>query len=185
MLQRLSPLLEPDLIASGVLADLPLDVLLAHQIRALVIDVDATLLPRTCVEPSATISRWIESASRQLPLHLFSNNPDRQRIAAIARRFDLPFTAAACKPRRGALRRVLQQLQLPAAQVAMIGDRLFTDVIAGNRLGLFTVLVRAIDADGRPAARAPVQRAELLLARLVGAQLPSDPASPSDPRPLP
>jgi HAD superfamily phosphatase (TIGR01668 family) len=173
MLQRLSPLLEPDLITAGVLADLPLDVLLAHQIRALVLDVDATLLPRTCAEPSQAISRWIEAAARQLPLHLFSNNPDHRRIAAIARRFDLPFTAAACKPRRGALRQVLEQLQLPAAQVAMIGDRLFTDVIAGNRLGLFTVLVQAIDADGRPAVRAPVQRAEMALARLVGAQLDS------------
>jgi len=173
MLQRLSPLLEPDLIASGVLADLPLDLLLAHKIRALVLDVDATLLPRTSEEPSLAISRWIEAAARQLPLHLFSNNPDHRRIAAIARRFDLPFTAAACKPRRGALRQVLQQLQLPAAQVAMIGDRLFTDVIAGNRLGLFTVLVHAIDADGRPAARAPVQRAEMVLARLFGAQLDS------------
>ena len=173
MLQRLSPLLEPDLITAGVLADLPLDVLLAHQIRALVLDVDATLLPRTSAEPSQAISRWIEAAALQLPLHLFSNNPDHCRIAAIARRFDLPFTAAACKPRRGALRQVLGQLQLPAPQVAMIGDRLFTDVIAGNRLGLFTVLVQAIDADGRPAARAPVQRAEMALARLVGAQLVS------------
>lgn len=175
MLQRLSPLLEPDLIAPGVLADLPLDVLLAHQIRALVLDVDATLLPRTCAVPSLSISRWIEAAASQLPLHLFSNNPDHRRIAAIARRFDLPFTASACKPRRGALRQVLEQLQLPAARVAMIGDRLFTDVIAGNRLGLFTVLVQAIDAEGRPAARAPVQRAEMALARLVGAHLDPSP----------
>ena len=70
MLQRLSPLLEPDLITAGVLADLPLDVLLAHQIRALVLDVDATLLPRTSAEPSQAISRWIVAAALQLPLQI-------------------------------------------------------------------------------------------------------------------
>jgi predicted HAD superfamily phosphohydrolase YqeG len=26
----------------------------------------------------------------------------------------------------------------------MVGDRLFTDVLAGNRLGLFTILVEAM-----------------------------------------
>ena len=32
-------------------------------------------------------------------------------------------------------------MNLPVEQVAMVGDRLFTDVLAGNRLGMFTILV--------------------------------------------
>jgi predicted HAD superfamily phosphohydrolase YqeG len=55
--------------------------------------------------------------------------------------------------------------------VALVGDRLFTDVIAGNRLGLFTVLVRPIDPDGRPCRQDHLQRLELRLARLVGTAL--------------
>jgi predicted HAD superfamily phosphohydrolase YqeG len=40
------------------------------------------------------------------------------------------------------VRQVLEAMELPAAQVAMVGDRLFTDTIVGNRLGLFTILVQ-------------------------------------------
>ena len=66
---------------------------------------------------------------------------------------------------------MLQQLDVPTNQVALIGDRLFTDVIAGNRLGLFTVLVRPIDPEGRPCNKDHMQRLELGLARLLGTSL--------------
>jgi len=55
--------------------------------------------------------------------------------------------------------------------VAFLGDRLFTDVLAGNRLGLFTVLVKPIDPDGRPCQRDHLQNLELRMARWVGTGL--------------
>ena len=79
------------------------------------------------------VVRWVHDARQQFRLHLFSNNPSRRRIEAVANSFELPYTAGAGKPRRGPLRQVLEQLQLPAQQVALIGDRVFTDVLAGNR----------------------------------------------------
>ena len=36
----------------------------------------------------------------------------------------------------------------------MIGDRLFTDVLCGNRMGLYTVLVRPVRDDGKPCRHA-------------------------------
>jgi HAD superfamily phosphatase (TIGR01668 family) len=164
-------LLRPDWLLDTTLAELPLQQLLERPIRALVLDVDRTLLPRRRADLPDPARRWLLAAREQLPIHLLSNNPSRQRIGAVARELDLPFTTAAGKPRRSALRRVLQQLNLPAGQVALVGDRLFTDVIAGNRLGLFTVLVRPIDPDGRPCRQDRLQRLELRLARWVGTAL--------------
>jgi HAD superfamily phosphatase (TIGR01668 family) len=164
-------LLRPDWLLDTTLAELPLQQLLERPIRGLVLDVDRTLLPRRRAELPEPARRWLLAAREQLPIHLLSNNPSRQRIGAVARDLDLPFTTAAGKPRRSALRRVLQQLNLPHHQVALVGDRLFTDVIAGNRLGLFTVLVRPIDPDGRPCRQDHLQRLELRLARLVGTAL--------------
>jgi hypothetical protein len=66
---------------------------------------------------------------------------------------------------------VLGQLAMEPQQVALIGDRLFTDVIAGNRLGLFTVLVKPIDPQGRPCQRDRLQKLELRLAHWLGASL--------------
>ncbi len=164
-------LLQPDWLLERTLAELPLQELRDRGIAALVLDVDRTMLPRrqASLPPSARL--WLEEARRQLPIHLLSNNPSRQRIGAVAEELGVPFTTSAGKPRRSALRRVLEQLQLPHGQVALIGDRLFTDVIAGNRLGLYTVLVKPIDPDGQPCQRDRLQKLEIRLAHWLGTRL--------------
>ena len=164
-------LLRPDWLAVQTLAELPLAELLERGIRALVLDVDRTLLPRRQATLPQTMRGWLDQARRQLPIHLLSNNPSRRRIGSVAAELGVPFTTSAGKPRRTALRKVLDELQLPPAQVALIGDRLFTDVIAGNRLGLFTVLVRPTDPDGRPCRQDRLQRLELHLAHWMGIRL--------------
>ena len=170
---NLRRLLEPTWVTQGSLSELPLEVFIDRQIQALVLDVDCTLLPRHSRELPEGVVRWVHGARQQLRLHLFSNNPNRRRIESVAQAFDLPFTAGAGKPRRGPLRLVLNQLQLPAAQVALVGDRVFTDVLAGNRLGLFTVLVRPVGADGLASNDDLVQQGELTLARWLGARVES------------
>jgi predicted HAD superfamily phosphohydrolase YqeG len=51
--------------------------------------------------------------------------------------------------------------------VALVGDRVFTDVLAGNRLGLFTVLVKPIDATGQANRLDRLQSIELEVARQI------------------
>ncbi|MEY4759653.1 MAG: superfamily [Cyanobacteriota bacterium] len=167
----LRQLLRPNWLRDCTLAELPLQELLDQPIRALVLDVDRTLLPRRQAALPDSALRWLERAQQHMPIHLFSNNPSRQRIGAVAAQLNLPYTISAGKPRRSALRKVLADLKLPHGQVALIGDRLFTDVIAGNRLGLFTVLVKPIDPLGRPCQRDRLQKLELRLARWVGTTL--------------
>ncbi|MEY4772173.1 YqeG family HAD IIIA-type phosphatase [Vulcanococcus sp.] len=167
----LTELLQPNWVAEGTLAELPLEQLLERGIRALVLDVDRTLLPHRGSDLPPVMERWLRQAQERLPLHLFSNNPSRSRIGGVATRLGVPFTISAGKPRRGPLRRVLDGLDLPAAQVALVGDRVFTDVLAGNRLGLFTVLVKPVNAAGEPCRHDRWQRLEVSLARLTGAPL--------------
>ncbi len=167
----LPELLQPNLVATGTLAELPLHQLLAQGIRALVLDVDRTLLPRRGNDLPPAVEAWLRRAQQTLPLHLFSNNPSRSRIGAVAAQLGVDYTTSAGKPRRGPLRRVLEQLDLPHAQVAIVGDRVFTDVLAGNRLGLYTVLVKPVNPQGEPCRHDHWQRLEVKLARLAGAPL--------------
>jgi HAD superfamily phosphatase (TIGR01668 family) len=163
----LRQLLIPDWSPGCALPQLPLNALQdrsACGIRALVIDVDRTLLPRRSAELPPSAERWLRDARSQLPIHLFSNNPSRRRIGGLSEHLGLPYTVAAAKPRRGALRRVIHELDVPASQVALLGDRVFTDVLGGNRLGLFTVLVKPIDARGLPHPNDRLQTWELELA---------------------
>ncbi|MBM5807513.1 MAG: YqeG family HAD IIIA-type phosphatase [Cyanobacteria bacterium M_surface_10_m2_179] len=167
----LPQLLQPNLVAPGTLAELPLHQLLDQGIRALVLDVDRTLLPRHGHTLPAPMEAWLRRAQQTLPLHLFSNNPSRSRIGSVAEQLGVNFTTSAGKPRRGPLRRVLEGLDLPHGQVAIIGDRVFTDVLAGNRLGLYTVLVKPVDPAGLPCRHDHWQRLEVRLAQLAGATL--------------
>jgi len=168
----LASLLSPDWTAGTTLAHLPLQRLLERQegpIRALVLDVDRTLLPRRSATLPPSAEQWLRHAQALMPLHLLSNNPSRRRIGSVAEQLGLPFTTSAGKPRRAALRRVVVELGLEPHQVALVGDRLFTDVLAGNRLGLFTVLVRPIGPDGDPCPHDRVQNLEIRMSRWLGA----------------
>ena len=138
-------------------------------IRALVLDMDRTLLPRRSATLPASAEQWLRHAHTLMPLHLLSNNPSRRRIGSVAEQLGLPYTTAAGKPRRTALRRVVAELGLEPHQIALVGDRLFTDVLAGNRLGLFTVLVRPIGPDGTPCPHDHVQSFEIQMSRWLGA----------------
>ena len=158
---NLKRLLEPTWAPQGTLCDLPLEVFLDRGIQSLVLDVDCTLLPRHSQVLPERVVRWVHEARQQFRLHLFSNNPSRRRIEAVANSFELPYTAGAGKPRRGPLRQVLEQLQLPAQQVALIGDR------------VFTVLVHPIGAGGQASRHARLQRGERTLARWCGARVDS------------
>ncbi|MCX5953905.1 MAG: YqeG family HAD IIIA-type phosphatase [Cyanobacteria bacterium] len=167
----LAKLLTPGWSPGTTVAHLSLDELehrAGHSIGALVIDVDRTLLPRRQSEIPPSVESWLRQAQVKLPIHLLSNNPSRRRIASVADPLGLPYTISAAKPRRGALRRVIDDLGLAPAQVALLGDRLFTDVLAGNRLGLFTVLVKPIDPAGQPCRHDHLQNLELRMARWLG-----------------
>ena len=161
--------LEPSWDPDQTIAQLPLAELLSRNIGAAVIDVDRTLLPGRDVQLPPAVKTWLEQAGRNLHLHLFSNNPSQRRISAVADQLGVGFTCGARKPHRAALRRVVAELGLPPERIAMVGDRVFTDVLGGNRLGLFTVLVRPISSDGGPCPRDGVQRLERTLARWLGA----------------
>ncbi|MFN7678495.1 MAG: YqeG family HAD IIIA-type phosphatase, partial [Cyanobacteriota bacterium] len=61
-------------------------------IRALVIDVDRTLLPRRSTELPPAAEHWLREVGAQVPIHLFSNNPSRRRVGGLSNRLGLPYT---------------------------------------------------------------------------------------------
>ena len=152
------------------LPQLPLKYLLELKIKALLLDVDGTLLPgRELVLPDS-VCCWIEDARHHFELHLLSNNPSRNRIGEVARQLQLSFTCGAAKPRRAAIRQVLENMNFMPSEIAIIGDRVFTDVLAGNRIGLYTVLVRPLRSDGYPSSHDRIQRIESQFAQWLGAK---------------
>lgn len=137
-------LLRPRLVHSGPITDLDVAMLQAQGIRGTVLDVDDTLVPTHQQVLTSAVIHWVEQLKSLGPVWLVSNNLHTRRIQTIAHQLDCPYIAGAAKPSRRKLRQALQVMGLPAAQTAMIGDRRLTDILAGNRLGMYTVLVQPI-----------------------------------------
>ena len=65
---------------------------------------------------------------------------------------------------------------LPFNRIGMVGDRLFTDVLAGNRLGMFTVLVEPMVNPSTGLAGKPLVRSlEVWISQQLGVSLQSLP----------
>jgi HAD superfamily phosphatase (TIGR01668 family) len=113
-------------------------------IRGLVVDLDNTLVAWSAYEVPLEVTEWIKTAKNLGFSICIVSNALEDRVAYFSKLFAIPGISRAQKPRRGAFRSALEALGLKKEEVAVIGDQVFTDVWGGNRLGLYTILVRPV-----------------------------------------
>lgn len=137
-------LLQPDLYVRS-LRDIPLAALKARGIRGLIIDLDNTVTEWGRATLDREIYRWFTELKKQdLKACLVSNNRD-VRVQKIAAYLGIPGISRAGKPRRRAFYQAMAVMKTEINNTAVIGDQVFTDVLGGNRLGLYTILVMPIN----------------------------------------
>lgn len=135
----------PDLQADSV-ADIDLADLWARGIRALLLDLDNTLVQWRSREVQSEVGSWIRQAQEAgFRLCIVSNAGSARRVEPVARELGVPFAVRAGKPSRRAFRHAAALLQVSPKQTAVIGDQVFTDILGGNRAGMLTVLVSPIN----------------------------------------
>jgi uncharacterized protein len=124
--------------------DIDLEDLYAKGYRGIITDLDNTLVGAK--DPLATpeLIEWFEYVKRcGFKLIIVSNN-NMSRVSSFAAPLNIEFVHQANKPTNAPFRRALSMMELGPEQTIVIGDQLMTDVLGGNRMGLFTVLVLPI-----------------------------------------
>lgn len=126
------------------LLDIPLDRLKTQDIAAFILDLDNTITEWNSNELRIEVEEWFRRIKAEgFKACILSNNGE-QRIRIVAERLGIPFIHRAAKPRRGSFRRAVEVLGVGPERTAVVGDQIFTDILGGNRTGLFTILVKPL-----------------------------------------
>ena len=132
--------------ATRYAASLPLvsvEDLVADGVRLVLLDRDNTCVPRDATEPPAEVMAWLERAREAgVRLCLVSNNFHSSQVRGSAEHMGMEVVDHAMKPLPFALVRAMRLMGSMPGETVMIGDQVFTDVVAGNLAGVRTVLVR-------------------------------------------
>ena len=119
-------------------------------INSLLLDVDGTLVNRKSNIIPKSVKNWIIESKKLFSLYLISNNPSKKRIAKIAKELNLRYKYNASKPRKKVTLSVIKESGSEPNNIAIIGDRIFTDIIVWNRCDIKTILVKRLNRDGLP-----------------------------------
>lgn len=138
-------LLTPDLIVRHV-GDVSSAQFAEQKVRAVVTDLDNTLVEWRREHVAEEVAVWLlELKAKGIKVCIASNTRHLSRLDRLAEQMGiLRVPGNAGKPGTNGLRRALHLMEVTAGETAMVGDQLFTDVLAGNRLGMYTVLVNPL-----------------------------------------
>ncbi|WP_128895879.1 YqeG family HAD IIIA-type phosphatase [Longirhabdus pacifica] len=112
--------------------------------NAIIVDLDNTLVGSNEAYATPELEKWFEQAkAHHFKVMVVSNNK-KKRVSAFAEPLQVPFIYQARKPIASAFIEALSVLDAKPEQTMMVGDQLLTDVLGGNRQGMFTILVNPV-----------------------------------------
>lgn len=148
-------------------ADIDFEALYAEGFEGVLFDVDNTLVPFDQLDAHDELIDFIENLQNiGFSIGLVSNN-SRKRVEALNVKLGLEIMPNAMKPLTHRLRKVLNTLNIQHKKGIFVGDQLFTDVWVGNRLGLYTVLVKPIQAKEQVVTKIKRRTEKLVLNRYL------------------
>ena len=125
--------------------DITIGFLLKNKIKALILDVDNTLIDYN-KNLSEEIIKWSHDLQGQgIKMYILSNTNKKEKVEQVAKKLEIPYEYFAKKPSKKGFLKVQNNLNIKPENIAVIGDQIFTDVIGGNRCNMFTILVDPLD----------------------------------------
>lgn len=125
--------------------EITLDLLKENKIKGLILDVDNTLIDydKNLIEGA---KEWCDNLKEnKIKICILSNTNKIKKVEKVAKILDLEYIYFAHKPNKKGFYKAQELLRLKAEQIATVGDQVFTDVLGGNKVGMFTILTKPID----------------------------------------
>jgi len=143
--ELLCQLLIPKEICESV-EDVDLEGLEERGFQTIFLDVDNTLI--TYNQRDLTLQRlhWVDRVkAKGFRVFLISNNKSQSRIARVAKQLDVEGLYFACKPFTFSIKEFARHHHIDLQKSVIIGDQLLTDVVLGNWIQAYSILVDPLD----------------------------------------
>ncbi|MDF2714584.1 MAG: family phosphatase [Paenibacillus sp.] len=114
-------------------------------VRGIITDLDNTLVGAKHPQATPELLVWLKRLQTiGFKVVIVSNN-NKLRVSRFSDPLSIPYIFRAKKPGNSAFRKAMGMMSLSPQQTVVIGDQMLTDVLGGNRLGLYTILVLPIE----------------------------------------
>ena len=134
----------PDLYLERII-DITPELLAEHGLRALIMDADNTLVPRSDYVLDKPTAAWIERLQAAgVKFCILSNSMQARAVGEMVAPYGIPTLSRARKPAKAGFYRALRAIDATIDETAMVGDQLFTDIVGGNRMGMTTIMVKQV-----------------------------------------
>lgn len=121
--------------------DITIQFLIENKIKALILDVDNTLIDYY-KNLSDDVIEWAHSLQGQgIKMYILSNTNKKEKVEKVANSLEIPYKLFARKPSKRGFMKIQKEIKIEPENIGVVGDQIFTDVIGGNRCNMFTILV--------------------------------------------
>ena len=132
--------MKPDIVLDSV-KQLDLTDLRSRGVTTILLDFDNTLGPDHATAPTDFSRECVDTLKREGFKLCLVSNAKSGRSSNIAKDLDIQCITYAHKPNPSGIRRALELMRSTHEESCMVGDQIFTDVIAGRLAGCYTVMV--------------------------------------------
>lgn len=118
-----------------------------NNIDTLLLDADNTLSTHHSQQAAQGVAEWLDEMRRNgIKLMMVSNSKER-RVAPFAKKLGLEFEYLSLKPLSKGISRAIHRLGADKKCTALVGDQLFTDVLATKLFGIRSIFVKYMKAE--------------------------------------
>lgn len=112
----------------------------------ILLDIDSTISVGNHPSVFCGVQEWIKLLKKsEMNVVLVSNN-FKKRVNILAKMLNLPYLSCSMKPFSIRISKLIKRMRTDKKQVVMVGDQIFTDVLAANILGINSILVQPLQS---------------------------------------
>ena len=115
-------------------------------IKVLLFDLDNTLIEKGNYVINDKTLKLINKLKKDFIICILSNSIHIKKIKSVSKQLAIPYISNSKKPFKKGFKK-LKLTNIKEKEITMIGDQLLTDVLGGNRMNYYTILIDPINND--------------------------------------